>query len=98
MDWGEIGNIGTDSEDGQFLRNNEESQGYGELQIQTDVGFYSPKGEIVRGIKGEKKRSFRQFPNKSTGSFKGRNNFRHMQTNEGNLGEERNLLRGNKLA
>ena len=32
LDWGEIENSGTDSEVEQFLRNNEETQGYQDLQ------------------------------------------------------------------
>ena len=49
VDWGEVGNYGADSEVEQFLQNNEETQGYEELRIQTDVDvFRIPAKEILR--------------------------------------------------
>ena len=54
LDWGDVGNYGTDSEAEQILHNNEENQGYEELQSPTDVEVYKnfAKEQIVRG-KGE---------------------------------------------
>ena len=40
LDWGEVENFGTDIEVGQFLQNHEETQGYEELQIPTDVEVF----------------------------------------------------------
>ena len=64
-DWGEIENFGADSEVGQFLRNNEDTQGYGNLQEASDVGVYkiSAKEQIAR-CRNEKRRSFRKFNKK----------------------------------
>ena len=38
LDWGDFGNYGTDSEVGQYLQNNEETQGCEDLRNQSDVG------------------------------------------------------------
>ena len=40
LDWGEIENFGTGSEIEQFLQNNEETQGYEDLQTPTDVEVF----------------------------------------------------------
>ena len=50
MGGGGIENYGTDSEVGRFLQNNEETQGYGDLQTQTDVEVYKifAKEQLVR--------------------------------------------------
>ena len=55
LDWRDVGNYGTDSEVDKFLQNNEETQGYEELQNQTDVDVYKifAKEQIVRGGKGK---------------------------------------------
>ena len=54
LDWGEIENFGTDSEAEQFLQNNEETQGYEDLQTTTDVDVFKipEKEQIVRGRNG----------------------------------------------
>ena len=40
LDWGEIENFGTDSEVGQFVQNNEDTQGYEDLQTAADVDVF----------------------------------------------------------
>ena len=52
---GEIENFGKDSEVGQFLRNNEDTQGYENLQTTTDVDVFEifPKEQISRGRNGK---------------------------------------------
>ena len=94
LDWAEIENFGTDSEVEQFLQNNEETQGYEDLQTPTDVESFKifSKEQIARGRDGKKHRSFRQFGKKLTGALKGKNNFWEMQASAEKLGE-RNLLR-----
>ena len=51
---GEIENFGTDIEVEQFLQNNAETQGYEDLQNQTDVDVFKifAKEQIVRGRNG----------------------------------------------
>jgi len=97
LDLRDVENYGTDSEVGKFLQNNEETQGCEELQNPTDVDVCKifAKEQIVRGGKGEP-RNFSQFRKKLTGAFKGRNNFRKMQTNVEKWEEGRNILRKNK--
>ena len=82
------------------MQNNEETQGYEELQIPTDVEVFKnfAKEQIVRGRKGKKHRSFRQFGKKSTGAFKVRNNFWGMQAEVGNLGERNLLMKTNSVS
>jgi len=89
LDWGEIENFGTDSELGQFLQNNEDAQGYEDLQTATDVDVFRifAKDQIARG-RNEKRRSSRQFNKKLTGPQKAKNKFRKMQARAGNLGGE----------
>ena len=55
LDWGEIENFGTGSEIEQFLQNNEETQGYEDLQTPTDVEVFKifANGQIVRGRNGK---------------------------------------------
>ena len=55
LDWREVENYETNSEAGQFVQSNEETQGYEELQNQTDADVYkiSAEEQIVRGPKGE---------------------------------------------
>ena len=57
---GETENFGTDIEEGQFFRNNEDTQGYGDLQTPSDVGVFKtiPEEQIAWCIY-EKPRSFR---------------------------------------
>ena len=56
MDMAEIGNYGPGSEADQFLQNNEDNQGYGELQTPTDVEVFKTfaKEQIQRGRKGKR--------------------------------------------
>ena len=56
LDWDEIENYGADSEVGQFLQNNEDTQGYENLQTATDVGVYKvfAKEQIARDRNGKK--------------------------------------------
>ena len=73
LDWGEIGNFGTDSEVEHFLQINEATQGWEDLQSPADVEVFklSAKEQIVRGRNG-KHRNFRQFNKKLTGDTKGK--------------------------
>ena len=91
LDWGEIENYGTDSEVGKFFRNNEDAQGYGDLQTATDVGVFKifAKEQIARGRNGEKTRSSRQFNKKLTNNPKDKYKFRKMQTDAGITGGNR---------
>ena len=71
-DCDEIENFGTGSEAEQFLQNNEEAQGYEDLQTSTDVAVFKifAKEQIARGRNG-KQGNFRQFNKKSTGDTNG---------------------------
>ena len=57
LDLGEVGNYGADSEVGQFFQNNDETQGYEELQSPTDVDVFRifAKEQILRERQGEKR-------------------------------------------
>ena len=54
LDWGNFGNYGAEGEVGNYLQNNEETQGYEEMQNQKDVEVFrvSPKAQILRDRKG----------------------------------------------
>ena len=54
LDWEDVGNYGTDSEVGKFLRNNAETQGYEGMQHQTDRTSIelSPKNKSYAIAKG----------------------------------------------
>ena len=60
LDWGEIENYGADSEVDQFLQNNEDAQGYEDLQAAADVGVlkYLRRSEST-GIEMGRKREVR---------------------------------------
>ena len=68
LDWGEIENFGTDSDVEQFLQNNEETQGYEDLQTPKDVDVFkiSAKERIALDTNAKKQRNFRQFNQKLT--------------------------------
>ena len=90
LDLGEVGNYGADREAGQFLQNNEETQGYEELRRPTEVGVFRifAKEQILRGGRG-KPRNSSQLHKKSAVGFKGRNGFREILANVGELEKER---------
>ena len=69
LDWEDVGNSGADSEVEQFLQNNEETQGYEELQNQTDMEAYNifAKEQNLRDREGGGPRSFKQFKKKLKG-------------------------------
>ena len=55
LDWDGIENFGTDSEVEFFLQNNEDTQGYEDLQTTTDVDVFRifAKEQIARGRNGK---------------------------------------------
>ena len=80
---GGFGNYGADSEAGKYLQNNEETQGYEELQNQTDVAVFKvfAKDRLLRDKQSKFPRSFKQFKNKIRGGNKSSNGFRKMKAN-----------------
>ena len=90
LDSGEVGNYGADSEVAKFLQNDEETQGCEELRSPTDVEVFKifAKDQILpERERGKKPRNFNKFNKKLTGELKGRNGFRKMQANVGEIGE-----------
>ena len=63
LDWGDVEKYGADSEMGQFLQNDEETQGYEGFRRQTDMVVYriSAEDQILRDRRGEITRTFKQF-------------------------------------
>ena len=55
LDWGEIEDFGTDSEVGQFLQNNEATQGFEDLQTTAEVDVFRifAKEQIARDRNGK---------------------------------------------
>ena len=94
LDWGEVGNYGADSGVEQFLQNNEETQGYEELQNQADMDVYEifAKEQILRDREGKNQRSVKQFTKKLTATYKGRDGFRETKANVERKGERKQFL------
>ena len=100
LDWAEIENFGTDSEVEQFLRNNEETQGYEDLQTPTDVGVFeiSAKEQIVRDRTG-KTAKFSTIQQKVDMGYKRGKKifFGKCRLTRGFYGERKKPFEGNKL-
>ena len=62
-------NYGADSEAVRYIQNNEETQGYEELQNQPDVAGFEvfAKDRLLREKQSKSHRTFKQFKNKIHG-------------------------------
>ena len=97
LDWEEVGNYGADSEVEKFLQNNEETQGYEELQNQADMDLYKIFAKRAHFTRSRRRdpRSFKQFKKKLAGTYKGRGDFRKMKAGIKKKGS-RNQFTGEK--
>ena len=84
-------NYGTDSAAELYLQNNAETQGYDELQNQTDVEVFRvfARDQILRDRAGGIPRTFKQFKRKISGRRKSRDCFKKTKGNIEQKGERR---------
>ena len=79
---------------GQYLQNNEETQGYEELRYQTDVAAFKvfAKDQILRDRKGKIPRTFKQFKREIQGGSKSSDGFKKMKANVEQKGERKQMF------
>ena len=88
---GNFGNYGADSEVEQYLQNDEETQGYEELQNQTDVAAFKvfPKEQILRDSKGKFRETLNNSKAKVRGGSKSSDGFKRTKANVEQKGERK---------
>ena len=95
---GDFGNYVGDSEAVKYLQNNEETQGYEELQNQTDVAAFKvpAKDQLLRDIKGAIPRTFKQPQRKIQGDSKSTDGFKKMKATVEQKGERKKMVEEKK--
>ena len=83
LDWEDFGNYGADSEAGEYLQNNEETQVYEELRNQSGVEVFRvfANDRILLDRRRKIPRTFKQLKNKLAWTYKERECFRKTKPN-----------------
>ena len=83
LDWEDFGNYGADSEAGEYLQNNEETQVYEELRNQSGVEVFRvfANDRILLDRRRKIPRTFKQLKSKISGGRKSRDGFKKTKAN-----------------